>query len=161
MPLLAFWASQLPNLESPAASAAAATILELLLASSADPLAVPLLPGRTCLGVHPRHGTIASFLLVCRDPQLLGAAVQHVLRQRAEARGGRPLSHSEAAVLLVAARLAGLAAESQHLLAQQGSDVEAEEEQEGVLRLGSELQAQLMADAAAGGICDMLELFLR
>ena len=64
-----------------------------------------------------RSGTCCSFMLTCTCPALLGAGVQHVLRQCAAASGGRELSRQEVAVLLVAARLAGLQEEAEQLLA--------------------------------------------
>lgn len=75
---------------------------------------LPAWPTRTA----GRSGACCSFFLTCTCPTLLGEGVKHVLRQCAAEDGGRQLSRNEVAVLLVAARLAGLQEEAEHLLAE-------------------------------------------
>ncbi|PSC72966.1 hypothetical protein C2E20_3604 [Micractinium conductrix] len=121
LPLLPYWAAGLSA--DAADSPAALAVLRRLLAAGADPLQSHVVPhpaagtGVARGLVRGRNGHIASFLLTCSSPALLGAAVQHVLAGCAEGRRAE-LSPSDVAVMLVAARLAGLEAESDALAAQ-------------------------------------------
>lgn len=95
-------------------------MLRLLLRGGADPLATDSPPTAPDLAgvVRGRAGPVGGFLLTCRSPLLLGAAVLHVLEQcRA---GGRVLAPPQVAQLCLAAHLAGppLAEVAEQLLAQ-------------------------------------------
>lgn len=112
LPLLAYWAHHLPaGKEHPAAL----PILRLLLSCGVDPLAIPHQPDGSVRG---RAGNLASLLLTCRSPLLLGAAVRHVLDQCRE--GSWVLAPPQVAQLCIAAHLAGppLRHEAEQLLAQ-------------------------------------------
>lgn len=82
-PLLAYWASRVDG-----SSPAALPMLRLLLVAGLDPLAFGVTPTHAQGRAEPvggRIGTLSSFLLTCTHPQLLGAAVRHVLAQCAAA----------------------------------------------------------------------------